>query len=90
MSSHISLPGGRRERVYVTNWILEMCQIKNQSHVIVFDAKRKWSLPKTIGLFNDEFSFGDSLSSCDHLKLNSWKYPVKSPGRQCEETMMFE
>ena len=67
-----------------------MRQIKNNSSVLVFDAKGKWSLTKIIGLFHDEFGSGDSLSFCGHLKLNRWKYPVKSPGRQCEETMMFE
>lgn len=67
-----------------------MHQIKNNSRVLVFDARRKWSLTKIIGLCNDVLGLGDSLSFCGHLKLNRWKYPVKSPGRQCEETMMFE
>lgn len=58
-----------------------MRQIKHKSSVSVFDAKRKWSLTKIIGLFNDQISFGDHLSFQGHLKLNCWKYPVKSPGR---------
>lgn len=62
-----------------------MRQIKNNSRVLVFDARRKWSLTKIIGLCNDVLGLGDSLSFCGHLKLNRWKYPVKSPKEKKEK-----